>query len=265
MLRHHRCSGGEKLEKLGMQRQEGRGAQFMRFHSASRTDVGLKRKLNEDSLLDCPDRALWLVADGMGGHESGEVASAMVVEAVEQGVTEIELGPALRQAEEALQQANASMVEMMRGDPHRKMGSTAVGLVVADDGRYFCFWVGDSRGYHIRGGQITQITRDHSLVQKLIDNRLISAEEAAHHPDANVITRAVGADKLLEVDHVVEVAQPNDIFVLASDGLTRCVDADEICRTVNSGNPAQACHELVQKVLARGAPDNVSVIVIRVY
>ncbi|QKG72580.1 PP2C family protein-serine/threonine phosphatase [Erythrobacter mangrovi] len=236
----------------------------MRFHSASRTDVGLKRKLNEDALLDRADRSIWVVADGMGGHESGEVASAMVVEAIEQSVTEIELGPALRQVEEALQQANSAMVEMMAGDRLRKMGSTAVGLVVADDGRYFCFWVGDSRAYHIRGGQITQITRDHSLVQKLIDNRLISPEDAAHHPDANVITRAVGADKVLEIDHVVEIAQPNDIFVLASDGLTRCVEAEEICKTVTSGNPAQACEELVETVLSRGAPDNVSVVVVRV-
>ena len=104
----------------------------MRFHSASRTDVGLKRKINEDSLLDRADRSMWVVADGMGGHEAGEVASAMVVEAIEQAVTEIELGPALRQVEEALQHANATMVEMMLGDRLRKMGSTAVGLVVAD-------------------------------------------------------------------------------------------------------------------------------------
>lgn len=235
----------------------------MRFHSASRTDVGLKRKINEDALLDLADRSMWVVADGMGGHEAGEVASAMVVEAIEQVVTEIELGPALRQVEEALQQANATMVEMMLGDRLRKMGSTAVGLIVADDGRYFCFWVGDSRAYRVRDGQIVQITRDHSLVQKLIDNNLLSPAEAANHPDANVITRAVGADKILEIDRVVDVAEPNDIFVLASDGLTRCVDDEEICRVVMSGNPAQACEELVDMVLARGAPDNVSIIVVR--
>lgn len=236
----------------------------MRFHSASRTDVGLKRKINEDALLDLADRSMWVVADGMGGHEAGEVASAMVVEALEQSVTEIELGPALRQAEAALQQANTAMVDMMCGDRRRKMGSTAVGLIIADDGRYVCFWVGDSRGYRIRDGQIEQITRDHSLVQKLVDNNMLSPEEAEHHPDANVITRAVGADPALEIDHVVDVAQPNDIFVIASDGLSRCVAAEEICRVVTTGNPAQACDELVEMVLARGAPDNVSVVVVRV-
>ncbi|MFN2098718.1 PP2C family protein-serine/threonine phosphatase [Altererythrobacter sp. MF3-039] len=236
----------------------------MRFHSASRTDVGLKRKINEDSLLDLTDRSMWAVADGMGGHEAGEVASAMVVEALERSVTEIELGPALRQVEAALLEANTEMVEMMVGDRLRKMGSTAVGLIIADDGRYFCFWVGDSRGYRVRDGQIQQITRDHSLVQKLVDNNLLTPEEAEHHPDANVITRAVGADKVLEIDHVVDVAQANDIFIIASDGLTCCVEANEICQVVTSGNPAQACGELVDMVLARGAPDNVSVIVIRV-
>jgi len=237
----------------------------MQFQSANRTDVGLKRKGNEDALLDRPERSLWVVADGMGGHEAGEIASAMVVEALDEAVSEIELGPALRQAEEALQQANSNMVEMMRGDRRRKMGSTAVGLIIADDGRYVCFWAGDSRAYRIRDGQIVQITRDHSLVQRLIDNNLISPDDAASHPDANVITRAVGADETLEIDHVVDVAQPNDIFLLASDGLTRCVDDAEICHTVRTANPHQACDQLVKMVLARGAPDNVSVIIIRAF
>jgi len=237
---------------------------MMRFQSASRSDVGLKRKINEDSFLDRADQSLWVVADGMGGHEAGEVASAMVVDALKNAVTEIELGPALRQVEDALQQANAAMVDMMLGDRRRKMGSTTVGLVIADDGRYFCFWVGDSRAYRIRDGEIQQITRDHSLVQKLIDNKLLSPEDAASHPDANVITRAVGADRLLEIDHVVDVARPSDIFVLASDGLTRCVEDQEIRQAVTTGNPNQACVELVDKVLARGAPDNVTVIVVRV-
>lgn len=236
----------------------------MQFQSASRTDVGLKRKINEDALLDRAERSMWIVADGMGGHESGEIASAMVVEALDDSITEIELGPALRQAEEALQQANASMVEMMQGDRKRKMGSTVVGLIIADDGRYVCFWVGDSRVYRVRDGEILQITRDHSLVQKLIDSNLLSPEDAAKHPDANVITRAIGADDDLELDHVVDIARPSDIFILASDGLTCRVEDDEICHAVMTANPHQACDNLVEKVLSRGAPDNVSVIIVRV-
>ena len=236
----------------------------MRFQSASRTDNGCKRKVNEDALLERPDQSLWVVADGMGGHEAGEVASGMVVYALESAVTEIELGPALQQIEAALQAANTRMVQAMIGEANKKMGSTAVGLLIADDGRHVMFWVGDSRGYRVRNGEIAQVTRDHSLVQKLVDNKLISPEEAAHHPDANVITRAVGADKDLEIDHVVDVAQPNDIFILASDGLTRCVADDEICRVVSTANPGQACETLVEMTLQRGAPDNVSVIVVRV-
>ncbi len=236
----------------------------MQFQSASRTDIGLKRKINEDALLDRPERSIWAIADGMGGHEAGEVASSMVVEALEKSVSEIELGPALRQAEEALQRANAAMVEMMKGDRRRKMGSTAVGLIIAEDSRYVCFWAGDSRAYHIRDGQISQITSDHSLVQKLVDNKLLSPEDAVKHPDANVITRAVGADQVLEIDHVVGVARPSDIFLLASDGLTRCVEAEEICHAVTTGNPKQACESLLEETLSRGAPDNVSIIVVRV-
>lgn len=236
----------------------------MHFQSASRTDVGLKRKINEDALLDRPERSMWVVADGMGGHEAGEVASSLVVEVLDESVTEEELGPALRQVEEALQKANKQMVDMMEGDRRRKMGSTAVGLIIADDGRYVCFWVGDSRAYRVRGGQITQITRDHSLVQKLIDNKLLSPEDAAKHPDANVITRAIGADDLLEIDHVVEIAQSSDIFVLTSDGLTCCMDDGEISQIVATMNPGQACDSLIEKALSRGAPDNVSLIVVRI-
>ena len=236
----------------------------MRFQSASRTDVGCKRKINEDAFLDRSDQSLWVVADGMGGHEAGEVASAMVVDSLKDAITEIELGPALQQIEKALQSANARMVQSMIGERDKKMGSTAVGLLVADDGRHVFFWVGDSRGYRVRNGEIAQITRDHSLVQKLVDNKLLSPEEAATHPDANVITRAVGADKDLEIDHIVDVAQPNDIFILASDGLTRCVSDAEICRVVTTANPGQACETLVDLVLERGAPDNVTVIIVRV-
>ncbi|WFL77518.1 protein phosphatase 2C domain-containing protein [Altererythrobacter arenosus] len=236
----------------------------MRFQSASRTDIGLKRKVNEDSLIDRADRSFWVVADGMGGHEAGEVASAMVVESVDEAVTASDLEAALEQVDRALDTANAAMIEHMHGDKRRKMGSTAVGLIIAEDGRYGCFWVGDSRAYRVRDGQIAQITRDHSLVQQLVDAGLISEEDAATHPDASVITRAVGGSDRLEVDHVKGAAQTNDIFILASDGLTRCVEAEEIRHVVMMGNPHQACEDMVEMVLARGAPDNVSVIVVRV-
>lgn len=236
----------------------------MRFQSASRTDTGLKRRVNEDSLLDRPERALWAVADGMGGHEAGNIASAMVVESLDREVASGSLASAVELAKQALASANAQMIERLSGDQRRKMGSTVVGLLIAEGGEYACFWAGDSRAFHVSNGEITQITRDHSLVQKLMDSGLLAAEDAAKHPDASVITRAVGATDEIEVDVVAGTAKSNDLFVLASDGLTRCVDNEEICHAVTTSNPNQACEDLVDLVLQRGAPDNVTLIVVRV-
>lgn len=215
-------------------------------------------------MLDRSDRGLWVVADGMGGHEAGNVASALVIESLDKAVSSTTLELALRQVETALDDANAAMIERLRGDGKRKMGSTAVGLIIADDGEFSCFWIGDSRAYLVRDTQIKQITRDHSLVQKLMDSGLLAPEDAATHPDASVITRAVGASDTLEIDRVGGRAQKSDIFVLASDGLTRCVEDEEICRAVTTSNPHQACDDLIELVLARGAPDNVTLVVVRV-
>ena len=236
----------------------------MSFESVSRTDVGLKRKINEDSLLAAPDRALWAVADGMGGHDAGEVASAMVVEALQRLPQSEDLDATVSAAIEALEGVNQELIRLARTQSSdRTIGTTIVGLAIAD-GAYRCFWAGDSRAYLLRNGDIARISRDHSLVQDLIDAGMLTPDEAERHENANVITRAVGVAKDIRVDVVSGDVLPGDQFVLASDGLTRVVSDGELAAELMRNDPDRAADVLIETVLRRGAPDNVSLVLVRV-
>lgn len=235
----------------------------MRFDCASRTHVGLIRKINEDSMFADPERGLWVVADGMGGHDAGELASAMVVDALRCLPVVRNIDETAAQAVDALRQVNRELIDLARsagGDRKVTIGTTVVGLTIAG-GSYRCFWMGDSRAYLIRDRKIVRLTHDHSLVQELVDAGMLGAEEAERHESANKITRAVGASEQVQVDMVGGDVRPNDQFLLASDGLTRLVGDDELADVIASRSPAQAGDELIETVLARGAPDNVSLIV----
>jgi serine/threonine protein phosphatase PrpC len=208
-------------------------------------------------VLACLDRRLWAVADGMGGHDAGEVASAMVVEAL----SRCSNGP--EEALAALDDVNSRLVEMGRtGFDSRTIGSTVVGLVANGDS-FICFWAGDSRAYRARNGKLTRLTRDHSLVQDLVDAGMITEREAETHPNANVITRAVGVSDQLQIDTVGGDVQPGDLFLLASDGLTRLVSDEEILSALQGGDIEASAVHLLELALDRDAPDNVSLIVLR--
>ncbi len=236
----------------------------MGFECVTRTHVGLRRKVNEDSLLECTERGLWAVADGMGGHEAGEVASAMVVEALAGLPITNNLEADTANAVSAMIRVNQELIVLARSDIHpRTIGSTVVGLIIRD-GQYRCFWAGDSRAYRVRRGVIRQLTRDHSLVQDLVEAGMIAPDEAHNHPNANVITRAVGAAETLIVDTVGGEARPGDQFLLASDGLTRLVDDGEMRDELAELEPSEAAGKLLDAVLVRGAPDNVSLIITKV-
>lgn len=235
----------------------------MGFECISRTHVGLRRKVNEDSVMLRTDQGLWAVADGMGGHEAGDVASRKVAEALARLPDGMDIDELTDSAVLALEEVNLELVRLARVDHRpRTIGSTVVGLAIRG-GEYRCFWAGDSRAYRIRGKDIERITRDHSLVQGLMDAGMLSREEAKDHPDANVITRAVGAAETLDVEIVAGNALPGDLFLLASDGLTRVVDDKELAAILSSWPPGEAADTLIDAVLARGAPDNVSLIIAR--
>jgi len=231
------------------------------FECVSRTDVGLRRKVNEDSMLVRTDRGLWAVADGMGGHDAGDVASAKVTEALLRLPIVYGLDEMVEIAIGQLKRVNAELIALAGADD-RTIGSTVVGLAIAD-GQYRCFWAGDSRAYRVRRQEIAQLTRDHSLVQGLVDAGMLRPDEAENHPNANVITRAVGVAPELKIDIASGDAQPGDQFLLASDGLTRMVDNTELVAELASKQPEQAADKLIETVLSRGAPDNVSIIIVK--
>lgn len=230
-----------------------------KFLSVGRTHVGCVRTLNEDALLNRAEIGLWAVADGMGGHEGGEVASAAVIDALGK-VSNFSTAYAFRDdAAQALAEANAHLVELAvdRGT----MGSTVVALL-AHQGHYACLWAGDSRAYLYRQGALKRLTRDHSLVQEMVDAGAISEERARAHPRSNVITRAVGAHENLELDGVFGPIQPGDRFLLCSDGLTGVVTDREIAEAMIRAPLEAAAERLLDHALARGAPDNVTVVMI---
>lgn len=234
----------------------------MGFDSASRTHVGYRRKLNEDAVLDCSERSIWAVADGMGGHHAGEVASAMVVDALSRLPEANSFENYVGKVVGALEDVNRALVDLAHAEyQQRTIGSTVVGLITSDT-QYGCFWAGDSRAYRIRDQAITQLTRDHSLVQDLFDAGMLEASEMESHPNANVVTRAVGAADHLRVDTVCGVLQAGDQFLLASDGLTRLVREEELLAELVSNHRELAADRLVDLALERGAPDNISLVIV---
>lgn len=236
----------------------------MRFDCASRTNVGLKRSINEDSILVETDRGLWAVADGMGGHEAGEIASTMVTDALRCLPKTADVDELAGQAVQALQDVNRELIALASSSDSKKtIGTTVVGLAVTD-GTFRCFWVGDSRAYLLRDGEIARLTHDHSLVQNLVDAGMLDPDEAETHENANLITRAVGVAEDCQVDVVSGEVRPGDLFVLASDGLTRVVRDPELADELRRGSTNEAAERLLETVLARGAPDNVSLIITRI-
>lgn len=236
----------------------------MPVECVSRTHVGLKRKINEDSMLADTAGGLWVVADGMGGHEAGEVASAMVVDALRLVPHGPDIDDFVANAVDALHEVNAQLIGLAGSiDSERTIGTTVVGVAL-EDSQFRCFWAGDSRAYLMRDGALVRLSRDHSLVQDLVDAGMLQPDEAERHENANVITRAVGVREVVEIDIVSGEAMPGDLFLVASDGLTRVVADEEIALELQRGSLDQIADRLLETVLARGAPDNVSLIITRV-
>ena len=235
----------------------------MRFECVNRTHVGLRRKINEDAILVATERGLWAVADGMGGHEAGEVASAMVVDALRRLPGAEDLDELTASAIHVLGRVNRELLLLgLSKGRGSTIGTTIVGLAVAGE-RFRCFWAGDSRAYCLRGGELARLTRDHSLVQDLVDAGMLKPDEMESHESANVITRAVGVAETMNVDCIDGEVKAGDLFVLASDGLTRLVADDELAAELERNPLEQAADNLIESVLARGAPDNVSLIIAR--
>ena len=221
---------------------------------------GAIRLQNQDSYLCRPRLGLFSVADGVGGHSEGEVASARVMSLLGEIPEEVPPPDRLVEVRTRLRAAHAELLDQGRGrNPQATLATTVIVLMVHED--HFAFlWAGDSRGYLLRDGALHQLTADHSVVQELVESGVITAAEAGNHPQGNVITRALGAGgPELRVDKAIGAAQPADRFLLCSDGLYKTLDPDEMAEILaGDGDVAQ---RLVAAALARKARDNVTAVV----
>jgi serine/threonine protein phosphatase PrpC len=238
------------------------GAPSFKWLSASVTHVGNVRKVNEDSVLDLPSRGLWVVADGMGGHAAGDVASQMIVETLRRVPSVDKFSDFVNVVEDHLLEANRRLYEMSMSGPEQRVIGSTVAALLAFGNHCICAWVGDSRVYRLRGGAFEQITRDHSEVEEMLEQGLITPEAAVDHPSGNIITRAVGGASELFVDLELHRLQKGDRFLICSDGLYKDLSDDEMRVCLADGNCKQVCQNLMDMALARECADNVTVAVV---
>ena len=229
---------------------------------AGKSDVGLVRAKNEDAYGIWRRQGLLIVADGMGGHEAGEVASHQAVEVIHRELSRADAAEELSESrlQQAVATANSEILQLAR-ERGNNMGTTVTVAQLRDD-RLHVAQVGDSRAYLLRDGTLTQLTEDHSVVRELVAAGVLSPESAESHPARNVLTRALGQLDELEIDVTSRRVQPDDVLLLCSDGLTTMVTDDEIRQVLlSSGRPRDAVEELVAQANARGGVDNITVIV----
>lgn len=240
------------------------GRPALRWDVAGKSDTGKIRRINEDSFLVHPRAPLWLVADGMGGHAKGDLASGSIAHAFAQLDLPERLSDGVDLAEATLLELNARFRELADfGRDGVTIGSTVV-ILIAHRAYALVMWVGDSRIYRSRGGQLEQLTQDHSQVEEMVSQGLLRREDAESHPAANVVTRAVGAADEMFVDMDYRVVEPGDSFLLCSDGLTKEVPESEIATILAQEVDADTlCSRLLARTLGHGARDNVTVVVAR--
>ncbi|WP_445192084.1 PP2C family protein-serine/threonine phosphatase [Sphingomonas sp. Tas61C01] len=228
-----------------------------RFRSAARTHVGRVRSINEDRLLDRADRGLWVIADGMGGHHAGAAAATTAVETLARladrtgQITRPDLLAAIREANSAIHAGSTADAGTS--------GATIVAITVIDDRATIC-WAGDSRAYRIRAGMAERLTRDHSLVQELVDAGVLAEAAAERHPRANVVTRALGVAATVEIDVAAVTLVPGDRLLLCSDGISRSLHPRDFATMPVA---IDACADrLLANALQRDGSDNATLILV---
>lgn len=236
---------------------------------AARTDVGMIRSGNEDAFFAhaTRERGLFIVADGMGGHAAGEVASEMTVQIISRELHDIRDAdaPAEERVSDSIRLANRAVYERtMQESDKQGMGTTASVLIVSGS-RYLIGQVGDSRIYLLRDGALSQLTKDHSYVQEQVDAGLLTPEQARYHPYSNVITRCVGASDAVEPDTYTGELKPGDVFLVASDGLTGMVDDRRLQQLLLSrASAGRVVDALIAEANYRGGLDNITAIVVQI-
>jgi protein phosphatase len=226
------------------------------------THVGKMRQQNEDSYLVLTESGVWAVADGMGGHSAGDLASSTVVGELNRIPRPSSAADLLADCEARIVDANNRLREISEGRPGDIIGTT-VALLLVYEQFFACIWAGDSRIYRIRQSKIEQLSVDHTEVQELLADGKLTEEEARSWPRRNVITRAIGTYDDLELELTNGTLDHGDIFVICSDGLTTHVEDREILALAKNYPAQRACDFLVKLTLDRGGTDNVTVVVVR--
>lgn len=237
----------------------------MLLRSAARTNQGKVRDNNEDAYISRPDHKIWAVADGMGGHEHGEIASRMVVEALEDLVLVDDFDERIKQVTRCLRYVNKQLTQqdktVVKGQLPPIMGTTVVALLIEDE-RMACIWAGDSRCYLYRKGSIYQITKDHAVWQEKMDKEQLSIQEAQQQKGSFALTRAIGADEELSLSIVEMEITKGDKFLLCSDGVYQYVSYDQLYQAMSKASPLLAIDQLFHEVLATEAKDNLTAIIV---
>ena len=240
----------------------------MHITSAGRTDVGVIRSGNEDSYLMVPDRGIFVVADGMGGHAAGEVASDMAVHYVAReldslrGLSDEQVAERMRGA---IRTANGAIFQRtLTEHDKRGMGTTVTALTLFES-RFLIGQVGDSRAYLLRDNKLSQLTKDHSYVQEQVDAGYLTPEQARTHPYSNVITRCVGANSDVMPDIYVGSVRPRDVFLLASDGLTGMLEDYQLAELLSPERmPEDEVDALIAEANRHGGLDNITAVIVRI-
>ncbi|HEC16875.1 MAG TPA: serine/threonine-protein phosphatase [Sedimenticola sp.] len=234
-----------------------------RWESACQTHTGMVRQINEDACLMLPHAGLWLVADGMGGHAAGDLASRIAVEALRDIPPPASLGAFVDEVRRRLEAANTRLLQEAARLAKPTIGAT-VAVLLAYRNHGVCLWAGDSRIYLYRDRRLRQLTRDHSQVEEMVAEGILSREQAENHPAANIVTRALGGADELELDTGIHELRDNDVFLLCSDGLYKELGDTDIAPLLEGKDIRQTARDLVDLTLHRGARDNVTVVVVRI-
>jgi serine/threonine-protein phosphatase Stp1 len=238
--------------------QSGRGE---RLFARAASHAGTVRTRNEDAYVDRSDIGLWAVADGAGGHGAGDVASAAVAAALSDLPIGLSAAETLAQVRLRLGAVHADLQRQAAASVNGDIPATTVVVMMARREHFACLWVGDSRAYLLRNGTLCQMTHDHSLVQELVEAGSLAPEDAENHPQANVITRAIGSQEDLQLDKVAGRIAPGDILLLCTDGLFKALPEREIEQLLGAGHGPE---QLIEQALRAGARDNVTAVVVEV-
>ena len=241
----------------------------MQLEVGQGTNTGMIRSGNEDSYFSDPPRGVFVVADGMGGHAAGEVASDMAVRILAdelRSARELSEAEAADRIKNSLRRANVAIYQRTLVEVDKQGMGTTVSALILHEGRYVIGQVGDSRIYLLRDGLLRQLTKDHSYVQEQVDAGVLTPEQARYHPYSNVITRCVGAGAEVQPDVYTGQVQRGDTFLVASDGLTGMVDDRRLQHLLQARASAQRVVDaLIAEANGRGGLDNITAIVVRVH